>query len=282
MTQSGPQQSFIARNKRKLLLGGVGAVVVAVAAAVGIWYFFIRSEAPPEATLESAAAQLTEAPAVSTEAAPATDGATPTEAPSASAETAAPVTEAAAAGATGTWAVDTSIGEFSFADTTGTFAGFRVGEELSGIGQTEAVGRTPAVSGTIVIDGNTVTSGEIVADLSVLTTDVSRRDSAARGALDTDQFPTATFTLTGPLDLGEGAAAGEAVTVSATGDLTIHGVTTSVTFELQAQLVGDNIVVVGQVPVVFADYGVELPTAPVVLSLDDNGVIELQLFFSRA
>ncbi len=41
MTQSGPQQSFIARNKRKLLLGGVGAVVIAVAAAVGIWYFFI-------------------------------------------------------------------------------------------------------------------------------------------------------------------------------------------------------------------------------------------------
>ena len=62
---------------------------------------------------------------------------------------------------------------------------------------------------------------------------------------------------------------------------TIHGVTLPVTFPLQAQRVGDTIVVVGQLDVVFADYGVELPTAPIVLSLADNGIVELQLFFTR-
>jgi hypothetical protein len=31
---------------------------------------------------------------------------------------------------------------------------------------------------------------------------------------------------------------------------------------------------------VFADYGVSVPSAPVVLSVEDEGVVELQLFFS--
>jgi len=47
-----------------------------------------------------------------------------------------------------TWAVDTTVGEFSYEDSTGTFVGFRVDEELSGLGSTTAVGRTPDVSGT--------------------------------------------------------------------------------------------------------------------------------------
>ena len=50
---------------------------------------------------------------------------------------------AATTGIAGTWTVDTSIGEFSFEDSTGTFVGFRVQEELCGIGSTTAVGRTP-------------------------------------------------------------------------------------------------------------------------------------------
>ena len=68
--------------------------------------------------------------------------------------------------------------------------------------------------------------------------------------------------------------------VEATGELTIHGVTTPVTIPLEAQLVGDNIVVVGSLDIVFADYGVSVPSAPVVLSAEDEGVVELQLFFT--
>ena len=52
----------------------------------------------------------------------------------------------------GTWTVDTSVGEFSYEDSTGTFVGFRVDEELAGLGSTTAVGRTPAVSGTVTIE----------------------------------------------------------------------------------------------------------------------------------
>ena len=128
----------------------------------------------------------------------------------------------------------------------------------------------------------TATSADITADVSVLTTDESRRDGRARDALETDTFPEATFKLAVPIELGDAAASGEAVSVDAVGDLTIHGVTRSVTFPLDAQLVDGTVVVTGLLDIVFADYGVELPTAPVVLSLEDNGQIELQLFFTRA
>ena len=106
--------------------------------------------------------------------------------------------------------MDTSIGEFSYEDSTGTFVGFRVEEELTGIGSATAVGRTPEVSGTLDIDGTTVTAVTIEADMTAITTNESRRDDKVQGALETDEFPTATFVLTEPIELGDAAAAGRA------------------------------------------------------------------------
>jgi polyisoprenoid-binding protein YceI len=187
---------------------------------------------------------------------------------------------AGATGIAGTWAVDTSIGEFSFDDSTGTFVGFRVEEELSGIGSTTAVGRTPEVTGSMAIDGTTVTAVSIEANMDAIVTNDSRRDDNARGALDTDEFPTATFVLSQPIELGADAATGAPVQVTAIGDLTIHGTTLPVEIPLEAQLVDGVVVVVGSVDVVFADYGVSVPSAPVVVSAEDHGIIELQLFFT--
>jgi polyisoprenoid-binding protein YceI len=178
--------------------------------------------------------------------------------------------------------VDSSVGEFSYEDSTGTFVGFRVDEELSGIGSTTAVGRTPEITGTLVVEGTTVAAVTIEADMTAITTNESRRDDKVQDALDTGQFPTATFELTQPIELGDAAASGAPVSVEASGELTIHGVTTRVTIPLEAQLVGDHVVVVGSLDIEFADFGVSVPSAPVVLSAGDEGVVELQLFFSRA
>jgi polyisoprenoid-binding protein YceI len=258
------------RKKRRLRIVAAVLVLFVAAGAALVWWF-LRDDAPDEVSLADAAAQVTEST-------PATSGAVATTAPATTPAT----TPAGASGdVSGAWTVDTSIGEFNYEDSTGTFVGFRVEEELQGLGSVTAVGRTPTVSGTLAIDGTTVTAVSIEADMSAITTNDSRRDDKVWSALETDTFPTATFVLTQPIDLGDAATNGEAVTVDAAGELTIHGVTLPVTFPLQAQLVGDTIVVVGQVDVVFADYGVELPTAPIVLSLDDNGIIELQLFFTR-
>ena len=42
------------------------------------------------------------------------------------------------------------------------------------------------------------------------------------------------------------------------------------------------IVVVGQVPIKFADYSISKPTSARVASIEDNGIMEVQLFFKRA
>ena len=57
--------------------------------------------------------------------------------------------------------------------------------------------------------------------------------------------------------------------------------TQPVEFDLQAQLVDDTIVVVGALDIVFSDFGVTVPSAPIVLAADDFGLIELQLFLTR-
>ena len=117
--------------------------------------------------------------------------------------------------------------------------------------------------------------------MTALTTNNSRRDGPARRALGADQFPSATFVLTAPVDLGDAATTDTKTAVTATGDLTVHGVTKSVPIPLEAQLTGNTIVVVGSLDVVFSDFGTTAPTAPVVLSVDDHGQVEL-LFFQRS
>ena len=182
----------------------------------------------------------------------------------------------------GKWTVDTDSGEFDFDTATGSFAGFRITEELAQIGATEAVGRTGDVQGSLTIEGSTVTEATFTIDMTTLQSNDSRRNGKIQEALQTDQFPTASFTLTEPIALGANAASGEDITVDAVGNLSIHGQTQPVTLPLQAKLVGSTVIVVGSVDVTFADYGVEVPTAPIVVSVQDHGPIEFQLLFTRA
>jgi polyisoprenoid-binding protein YceI len=137
------------------------------------------------------------------------------------------------------------------------------------------------VSGTFELDGSTLVAAEITADLSKIRTDRSKRDNKAKQALDTDNHPEATFTLVGPIDLGDLSGEGVEVEVSAPGTLTIKGVTNDVEVELAALLVSEIVTVVGTFDIVFADYGVEVPSAPIVLSVEDHGVVEIQLFLTR-
>jgi polyisoprenoid-binding protein YceI len=87
--------------------------------------------------------------------------------------------------------------------------------------------------------------------------------------------------LTEPIELGDAAATGDLVSVSADGELTINGVTNQVRIDLEAQLVDGLILVTGSTDLVFADYGVTVPSAPVVVSVEDQGVLEFQLWLSN-
>lgn len=248
-------------SKRTVL---ISVVVVVALAAAGIWYFVLRSDAPPPVSLDSAVESVTES---TTTTAGSSNGATTTTAIAAAPST------SASAGLDGDWAID----------TTASFAGYRVEEELASIGFTEAVGRTSDLAGGLTIAGTSLTAVVVEVDMTTLQSDSSRRDGAlsSRG-LETDTFPTATFVLSEPIDLGSLPAVGEPVTADAVGDLTLHGVTKTVTIPLEAQLVDDTtIVVVGSLEVSFADYGIEAPTGFSVLAIEDPGTLELQIAFVR-
>lgn len=257
----------ISRNKRIIGYSAAGVVLLGVIAVVG--YIVLHGPAPEEVSLESAV-ESAQSETTTTLADPA-DAATET-------------TQAAAASGdiSGEWVVDTSIGEFSFEDATASFVGFRIQEELASIGATEAVGRTPTIDGRLVIGGTTVTEATITADMTDIVTNNSRRDNRVQEALSTNEFPTATFTLTEPFDVDLELTDGDQFAVTAVGDLTIAGVTNSVEFPLEAQVVGDIVVVVGSLDIDFADWNVQVPSAPAVVSAENHGPIEMQLFFTRA
>ena len=177
--------------------------------------------------------------------------------------------------------MDTSTGSFDFDRATGTFAGFRVAEQLSNIGAATAVGRTGSVAGSMTIVGSEVTAASFRVDLTSITTDREQRDRRVQQALETDRFPTATFTLTSPITLPADAGSGADVEVQAKGRLTIHGVSRAVTVPLKAKLAGQTVVVVGSIDLRFSDFGVTVPSAPVVLSVDDHGTMELQLLLTK-
>jgi polyisoprenoid-binding protein YceI len=182
----------------------------------------------------------------------------------------------------GTWTVDASIGSFDYGagDFSGSWVGYRVQEELAGIGGVEAVGRTPEVDGAITLAGTTVTGADLVADLTTLQSDQSMRDGQlGRQGIQTDQFPTATFVLTEPIEVGTLPAEGESISATAVGDLTIHGVTNTVSIPLVAVQSGDVIGVAGSLTFTWDDYGMEQPQSMRVVSLANDVTMELQVFF---
>ena len=161
-------------------------------------------------------------------------------------------------------------GDWSIGD--GSTAGYRVDEVLNGTDVT-VVGSTDQVSGTITVDGTSITAATIDVDVASIATDSGNRDDYFRGtAMQVNRFPTATFTLTEPMEAAV-PSDGEVASVDATGELTMHGVTKTVSVPLQAALSGDGVQVSGSIPVTFSDYGVEAPDLGFV-SVEDQGTVE--------
>jgi polyisoprenoid-binding protein YceI len=144
--------------------------------------------------------------------------------------------------------------------TSGSVVGYRVQEILFGQSNT-AVGRTSSVTGSMSVQGARVTTASFTADMTTVTSDQSRRDEQFNGRImETSVYPTATFRLTEPINLGAIPAQGVERTYRATGELTLHGVTRSVTFTVTGRVTGSEIQVVGQIPITFSDYDISNPS----------------------
>jgi polyisoprenoid-binding protein YceI len=164
---------------------------------------------------------------------------------------------------------------------TGSTAGYRVKETLFGKRAT-AVGRTTAVTGDFTLAGTTVSTASFSVDLTQVSSDRSQRDGQFQGRImNTAQFPTATFQLTTPIDIGTLPATGVEISPQATGKLTLHGVTKTVTVDLKAKRTGNGIQALGSIPVTFADYGIDNPSGGPA-SVGDNGTIEFLLVLAKA
>lgn len=165
--------------------------------------------------------------------------------------------------------------------TDASQVGYRVEEVLFGVNAT-AVGRTNQVSGSLTIEGTAVTSTEFSVDVASITSDQTRRDAQFSGRImSADEFPTATFTLTQPIELGTDPVDGATIAATATGELTLRGVTNPVTFEVTAKQESGLIGVQGSIPVVFADYSIANPSFGGI-ETEDHGLVEFVLVFEPA
>ena len=173
------------------------------------------------------------------------------------------------AGITGTWLA-----------TNESTVGYRVKEVLGGV-DTEGVGRTNQVNGSLRIQETTLLSTVFEINVASIKSDSSKRDNQFTGnIMDTATYPTATFRLLTPIELGAVPTDGQNITATAQGELTLHGVTQQVSFDVTAKIANGIIGVLGSIDIAFADYGIANPSNAFV-STGDTGLLEFVLAFER-
>lgn len=169
----------------------------------------------------------------------------------------------------GTWSV-----------SAGSLAGYRVQETFFGFSNV-AVGRTTAVAGTLGIAGNEVISAVFRIDLAAITASGKRQPQVA-SSLQTAVYPDATFRLTEPMTLSMGFSSGKTMTATATGDLTMRGISRPDSLTISGRRDGDTLQAVGSIPVAFGDWGIKGPAGFGWFgSLADHGVAEFFVVLHR-
>jgi polyisoprenoid-binding protein YceI len=235
-------------RKKQLLFGLIGAAaLLVIAASIGLAYFVgVGGNSPAALTVR------------------------PTASPSST-------TSASNSDPAGDWKV-----------SSGSQAGYRVREQLAGLpAPSDAVGRTSKISGTISVSGSpaqyAITSGSFTVDVSTLTSDRSMRDQRIHNmGLESSRYPTSTFVLINPISLPSTAGSGQMFQVSATGNLTIHGLTKPVTIPLTAQVAGSRVQVSGSVTFPWSDFGMEAPNVGGFVSVQDHVTMEFALNLVKA
>lgn len=158
----------------------------------------------------------------------------------------------------------------------GSEAGYRVDEVLNGVDVT-VTGRTEDVGGSLTVDGATLTEAEFEVDVASIATDRSGRDAYFRDtAMRVADHPTASFRLTDPVTASEVPEPGATIEQELTGELTLAGVTQTVSFVVQLRTDGQTAEVAGQIPITFSDYEVTAPNLGFV-AVEDSGFVEFQL-----
>ncbi len=236
------------------LIAGIIVVVVLAVGGPFLYIHFFNGSTPAALTLPTASSSA------------------PTSSPSGG-------TATASTAASGSLAGTYSVG-------SGSVVGYRVNEVLLGQ-STTAVGRTSSVTGHLTIAGTAATAATFSVPMDTVLSDKSQRNAQFDGRImDVTQYPTGTFTLTHPIDLAPLPATGVIKSYTATGKLTLHGATRTVTFTLTAERStakdgGTQIEVAGDIPVLFSDYNIANPSIGGFVTTQDHGLLEFLLVFSK-
>ncbi|MES2518021.1 MAG: YceI family protein [Bacteroidota bacterium] len=124
-------------------------------------------------------------------------------------------------------------------------------------------------SGSLVTEGLKITGGEFVIDLkSIVCTDITDAEYNKKfiGHITTgdffevEKFPTSTFKIT------------KVAGANITGDLTLHGVTKSITFPTKIATVGGKVTATAAIPVDRTDFGVKYGSKKFFDSIGDKAI----------
>jgi polyisoprenoid-binding protein YceI len=244
-----------ARGSRRWIKWLISAAAVLVVLVVGgpfVYIHFISGQAPPPLSVLSAAS------------------ATPSSGATGGQSAGSGTTAGAAKSVAGTWNV-----------TSGSQVGYRVKEVLFGQDNV-AVGRTGDIAGHLTIRGTTVMAGSFTVQMATIKSDQAERDVQFNGRImDTPAFPTGKLTLTRPINFAPLPAVGVAKTYSADGNLTLHGSTRPVTFQLTAERTKTGIETSGSIPVLFSKWGIGNPSFGPI-STQNHGLLEFLLALRKA
>jgi polyisoprenoid-binding protein YceI len=234
------------KRRRRFIVAAVGAAaLVVLAALLGPYVYIHFIEGPAPAKLEL----------------PKSSGTTSSTSPGAASTT---------TSLNGTWNVG-----------TGSMAGYRVQEVLVGQNST-AVGRTSKIWGSMTIAGSTVTKATFTVDMASVVSDQSERNARFDGSImDVSEYPTATLTLSAPIELGAIPAKGAVVRDNAVGNLAMRGVTKSVSFPVTAERIGSGIAVLADIPITFSEWNIPNPSIGGFVTTANTGTLEVLLHLAQ-
>ena len=166
------------------------------------------------------------------------------------------------------------------ADSNTTSVGFTFFEILPS-DRRETSGSTQSVEGWATIEQGSVQAGEIVVDMTDVSTDNERRDINVRNKIfHTNEYPTATFSITEPVDVSEVPGDGTPGKVTLAGEMEIRGETRPLSHEFDILRDGDRVIVSGDVDINRNEYGVESPEF-VAAKIDDTGQLNIRLLLTK-
>ena len=164
---------------------------------------------------------------------------------------------------------------------SGSVARYIVREQLARwISAKDVSGETELVTGQIRVSPEGVLipkDSQFVVNLKSLKSDEPKRDNYIRkNALESNKFPEAVFEINamegwqGPLPTSG------SINVSLTGNMTIHGVTKEITWDLAADVEQDIVNGIAKTEIDFNLFNIKKPRLPFILTLEDTLRLELE------